>query len=367
MKSFYLLLIAFVVAVGCTEDKARNLEHPLVNIEGQQKSIHWFDIAGMKCRDGSPTGIGYRVGNPKKLAIYINGGGACFNEPTCAGNPSSFTESDWTDLSAAYSNAGIFDASNPKNPLRDYSMVFIPYCTGDVHSGTKEVGIPLGMASDTQQYVGAFNFIKAMNFIQPYFEDRKVEEVVLFGLSAGGYGVYVNFLEVTKRFPNAKITVINDSGPLFSDAQAFPGCLQLGFSLVFGLPLPDDLTDCCGTPALGLTNVYEYSSKRFPKANFGFISSYEDATSRFFLSFGYNNCSGAPGNQLPADVFKSALIDLREDILKPKSTWSTYYINGDTHTLLASNDLFYERDTAGMYLYEWVDKLIKGQRMHVTE
>ena len=35
MKSFYLLLIAFVVAVGCTEDKARNLEHPLVNIEGQ--------------------------------------------------------------------------------------------------------------------------------------------------------------------------------------------------------------------------------------------------------------------------------------------------------------------------------------------
>jgi hypothetical protein len=34
-----------------------------------------------------------------------------------------------------------------------------------------------------------------------------------------------DFLEVTKRFPNAKITVTNDSGPLFSDAQAFPSVL----------------------------------------------------------------------------------------------------------------------------------------------
>ena len=135
-------------------------------------------------------------------------------------------------------------------------------------------------------------------------------------IDAGGYGVYVNFLEVFKRFPNAKITVINDSGPLFNDDQAFPICLQFGFSVIFGLPLPTDLVECCGTPDIGLSNVYEYSSKNFPKANYGFMSSYNDATSRFFLSFGYNNCSGAPGNQLPADVFKNALINLREDILK---------------------------------------------------
>ena len=83
--------------------------------------------------------------------------------------------------------------------------------------------------------------------------------------------------------------------------------------------------------------------------------------------FGYNNCQGAPGNQLPADVFRSGLVSLRENILKPKSTWSTFYINGESHTMLASNQLFYERRVQGMYLYEWVDKLIKGQHMHVTE
>lgn len=365
MRHRIFIFLFALLFIACKEEQTE-FTHPFIALETDSIKQHWFDIAGMICRDGSPTGIGYRVGNPKKLAIYINGGGACFNDLTCGSNPKSFNSADWNDLSIAYSDKGIFDASNPKNPLKDYSFVFVPYCTGDVHSGTKKDGIALGVP-DTQRYVGAENFIKTMDFITPYFNYKKVEEVVLFGLSAGGYGVYINFLEVFKRFPNAKLTVINDSGPLFSDAQAFPSCLQLGFQFVFGIPTPEDLTTCCGTPELGLANVYQYSGNKYPNANFGFISSYEDNVSRFFLSFGYNNCSGAPGNQLPADLFKNALIDLREDILKPKSTWSTYFINGTTHTLLADNDIFYNRNTSGMYLYEWVDKLIKGERMHVTE
>ncbi len=360
-----LFLFIVVFCFACEKEKAI-LEHPFVELESNAKSFHWYDLDGMYCRDGSPTGIGYRVGNPKKLAIYVNGGGACFNVETCAGNPKSFNVNDWNGLTSEFGNRGIFDVNNSKNPLKDYSFVFIPYCTGDVHSGTRSSGIALGVP-ERQKFVGSFNFKKAMNFIEPYYEYNDVEEIVLFGLSAGGYGVYVNFLEVSKRYPKAKITVINDSGPLFSDPQAFPQCLQLAFTLVYGLPLPQDLLNCCNQPGLGLANVYQYSGKKFPKTNYGFISSYEDATSRFFLSFGYDNCAGAPGNQLPADVFRQGIVNLREDVLKPKSTWSTYYIEGQTHTLLADNDIFYNRNASGMYLYEWVDRLMKGERMHVTE
>ncbi len=367
-----LIFLSIVVAISCskenyvTQSNSRTFNHPFVSIENNILSTHWYEINGMICRDGSPTGIGYRVGSPKKLAIYINGGGACFNNETCGSNPKSFSETDWNALTTEYSNRGIFDASNPKNPLKDFSFVFIPYCTGDVHSGTKASGFALGV-SDTQRYVGATNFIKVMDFIYPYFDNKGVEEILLFGMSAGGYGVYVNFLEITKRFPKAKITVINDSGPLFSDAQAFPICLQLGFTFVFGLPIPKDLLFCCGTPNIGLSNVYPYSSRKYPNANFGFMSSYEDEISRFFLSFGYNNCTGAPGNQLPANVFRNGLINLREQVLKPKSTWSTYYINGTTHTLLGSNELFYNKKAGGIYLYEWVDKVMKGEKLHISE
>ncbi len=366
MKNKILYIFSILLIFGCKTENIIQFSHPFQSVESINQSDNWYDIPGMICRDGSPTGIGYRVGNPKKLAIYINGGGACFNEPTCAGNPKSFNSTDMQDLLTENGSKGIFDANNSKNPLKDFSFVFVPYCTGDVHSGTKDVGFALGVA-DTQRYVGSKNFIKTMDFIQPYFDNKKVEEVVLFGLSAGGFGVYLNFLEVFKRFPNAKITIINDSGPVFYDDQAFPICLQVGFSAVFGLPVPDDLVECCGTPEIGLSNVYEYSSKYYPNANYGFMSSYSDATSRFFLSFGYNGCTGAPGNQLPEAEFKNALINLREDIIKPKSTWSTYFINGDSHTLLRFDDIFYNRNIGGMYLYEWVDKLMKGERMHITE
>lgn len=365
MKKFILYFIA-IGFLFTTCKKEEKFSHPFQTFENDYKQAHWVDIKGMICRDSSPTGIGVRLANKKKLAIYINGGGACFNAETCNSNPFSFTQTDWENLQFSYGQPGIFNSEDDRNPLKDFSLIFIPYCTGDVHSGTLLNGKALDLATP-QRYVGAINFKKAMAFIEPYFKHEEVDEIVLFGLSAGGYGVYINFLEVAKRFPGVKITVINDSGPLFSDANAFSPCLQIGFKLIFGLPLPSDLLGCCGNPALGLTNVYEYSSKKFPDANFGFISAYEDATSRFFLSFGYNNCQGAPGNQIPADVFHQALIDLREDVLKPKSNWSSFMINGTTHTLLVSDYLYYEKKVGDMYLYEWVDKLMKGEKMHISE
>ena len=367
MRRQHILWCLFsLLLITCKKEEKDTFDHPFLNFENGYKQTHWVDVPGMICRDSSPTGVGVRMANTKKLAIYINGGGACFNAETCAGNPFKFTESDWTDLQNNFGSPGIFNPDDDRNPLKDFSLVFIPYCTGDVHSGTllngKAIDVP-----GKQRYVGAINFQKAMDFIEPYFQHEGVDEIVLFGLSAGGYGVYINFLEVIKRFPGVKITVINDSGPLFSDAQAFSPCLQAGFTLVFGLPLPKDLLGCCGNPALGLANVYEYSGTKYPDANFGFISSYEDATSRFFLSFGYDNCQGAPGNQLPADVFRNALINLTNDVIKPKSTWSTFFINGTSHTMLADDELFYNKEVNGMYLYEWVDKLMKGERLHVSE
>jgi len=363
MKKIVPLFLSIIILTGCSVEKV--FQNPLADIQDDQKGVYWFDVNGMTCRDGSPTGIGYRVGSPKKVAIYINGGGACFNAETCSSNPKSFNQNDWTSLVMDRGNNGIFDVNNPLNPLKDFSFVFVPYCTGDVHSGTRTTGFALN-DPDTQRYVGFYNFQKALNFIQPYFDRNKVEEVVLFGLSAGGYGVYVNCLEVAKRFPNAKITVINDSGPVFSD-DLFPICLQLGFTGVFGLPAPPDILTCCGSPQIGISNIYPYTSKKYPDINYGFTSSYADNTTRFFLSFGQNFCTGIPGNQLPADLFRNSLIDLRENVLKPRSIWSTYYINGDTHTMLADNELFYNRNFSGMYLYEWVDKLMKGERMHISE
>ena len=39
---------------------------------------------------------------------------------------------------------GIFNLEHPDNPFAAYDMVVIPYCTGDVHLGTRADEIHLG-------------------------------------------------------------------------------------------------------------------------------------------------------------------------------------------------------------------------------
>ena len=62
-------------------------------------------------------------------------------------------QSEPTTTPTAFSN-GIFDFADARNPLADYSFVFAPYCTGDVHLGTAahEYGPEL-----TVQHKGAIN------------------------------------------------------------------------------------------------------------------------------------------------------------------------------------------------------------------
>lgn len=365
-RPFRGLAAVAVIVTFCTScfDGNPIFAPPLGGSEVQVAQWKWYDIDGSICRDGSPTGIGLRVDNPKKLAIYLNGGGACFNDLTCAVNPDSFNEENFEDL-VANNQRGMFDLERDENPIKGWSTLFIPYCTGDVHMGTRYLGTALGV-EEKQAYVGAHNFQKALNFVKPYFDAQGIDEILLFGISAGGYGVYNNFIKVKNAFPNAKLTVINDSGPLFNDDQAFAPCLQLGFLAIFGVQIPQGIISV-DVFSDWLTLIYEYSSNRYPDTNFGFISSLEDNVSRYFLSFGYNNCSGAPDNQIPADKFSDALLHLRDSYLIPRTRWSTFYINGTSHGMFDKDELTYELEVDGKYLYEWVEQVLAGDIVHLQE
>src|SRR5689334_21969024 len=44
----------------------------------------WFDIPGAVCGYGQQTGIGVSVGTGSEVMIYLEGGGLCWDEVTCA-------------------------------------------------------------------------------------------------------------------------------------------------------------------------------------------------------------------------------------------------------------------------------------------
>ena len=60
-----------------------------------------------------------KYGDPKKLMVYHDQGGACFNALTCIGAAS-------TAKPPQPSNTGLF-SNDPRNPANNFTIVFIPY------------------------------------------------------------------------------------------------------------------------------------------------------------------------------------------------------------------------------------------------
>jgi hypothetical protein len=78
--------------------------------------------------------------------IFLEGDGACFNGTTCnLETPSSFTATDFNGtFESAEGNQGIFNRSDAANPVSDWSHVYVPYCTGDIHAGNNVTSADAG-------------------------------------------------------------------------------------------------------------------------------------------------------------------------------------------------------------------------------
>ena len=69
-----------------------------------------------------------------KVLIHFQGGGACWDSNTCSVDEPTFLEAV-SPLSDDYYPFGIFDREHPANPVADYNMIVVSYCTGDLHTG----------------------------------------------------------------------------------------------------------------------------------------------------------------------------------------------------------------------------------------
>ena len=91
----------------------------------------WVALLGTKCMNGDETGVWLNTGgDASELGIYLHGGGACFNLETCDAVAH-------TAKPAAPADGGIWDTKRSDNPFQNYSWIVVPYCTGDVHIGTR--------------------------------------------------------------------------------------------------------------------------------------------------------------------------------------------------------------------------------------
>jgi hypothetical protein len=305
----------------------------------------WVPFPDSACSDGSPTGIGVNPGSDD-LVIFMDGGGACANALTCFGVPAlnipptatlgPFGEAQFQGRLAQLPGS-IFDRSLPGNPFADATLVFFPYCTGDVHGGNKVVPYTSDPGG-TVHHVGHLNVLAYLKRIAATYPSPR--RIVVSGSSAGGFGALVNYEAIRAYYPAAQGFLIDDSGPPL-ESNGGP-LIQAGFH-VWGIT--DVLDPLCGGPGICENNLSRGLAAllaRHPADRMSLLSWSDDPTiSRFYVI-----------TTFPADLLK-----LTTDVIDPSPNGRAFIVSGSSHTVLGSPGTVSQN---GVSLLSWLGEQVGG-------
>ena len=174
------------------------------------------------------------------------------------------------------------------------NFVWVPYCTGDMHSGDTIANFPNPDGGSTYFYGGRDMDIFLARLV-PTFSG--VTRIWLIGDSAGGFGTYLTFDRIERAF-GVGIDIIDDSGPpLVSDG----GTDNAHLFGVWGSLLPD-----AGFTSLRQVLDYDLGVQQSfsPPGEFGFLSFLEDKT--IGPDFNYDPVTEYPGLM---EAFSASLPD----------------------------------------------------------
>jgi hypothetical protein len=310
-------------------------------IQVPDSSWTWVDFPDSTCDDGSPTGLGVSFTGSPNLAIVLGLGGLCWDATTC-----------WVQNTAVHGPFGptqfanavgffagsILDRTVPGNPLADWNLVTVPYCTGDVHAGNNVMMYDTGSAVHEHRHAGYANLLAFLRRLRPTFPNAS--KVVLAGISSGGFGTLFDFATVRARWPSAQAYLLDDSGPLIPSATFDDTFIASWFSS-WRLDLVTD--PLCGLACRDdLSLIFPALAALYPNDRMALVSSLQDAPVRNVF-------------QLGPDQFEDAMLTLAVDRLEPTANFRYYLVPGQTHAQLA-NPAGVSVD--GVPLLTWITRLV---------
>jgi hypothetical protein len=310
----------------------------------------WVDFPESRCMNDTPTGIGVNLSpDSRRVLIYLEGGGACFNGFTCAtvAHQNGFNATTMQQTASQYGSLGVFDRGDADNPFRDWNYVFVPYCSGDIHAGLNEQGM------GGRVMVGYRNIGLYLERLSPTFPDAEV--VMLTGSSAGGFGAAYNYDRVAQAFGGRRVVLLDDSGPMMSDTYLTP-CLQQLVRDAWRLDdtLPADCTDCRQPGGGGLVNLATHLATKYPDRRKGLITSNRDGVIRTFFGFGYPDCTNT--TPMPEPTFAAGVDELVTQILAPYDSFRAFVIDSGVHVWLL--DPLGGTTSAGTRLADWIETML---------
>jgi len=241
MRWWLLLLIAACGGNSSTPGDGTGGDVP---IEAPAETWTWIPIDGTQCGNGAPTGIGVNLTTRSdRVMIFLQGGGACWDANTCfvlkssVNIESGYNQQSFTTEIGQIGSAWVWQR-NSNNPFEDASWIYVPYCTGDLHDGTRVASYDLNGTPKTVAHVGSNNLDKILARVHATRPDADV--IWLGGLSAGAYGVGFNLAKTRAVWPGAQVHGLADSSPLVTVESTRWQAMQTQWAMRF----PTACTTC---------------------------------------------------------------------------------------------------------------------------
>lgn len=164
-------------------------------------------VENASCGRGDPYRIFIRKGDPKKVAFALQGGGACWNYSTCMGM---IPLTNLRPIEKMKYDEGFYSKDPNVSAISNYTIVFFPYCSGDVHLANHKTNYDGEMVF----HMGRANVEKSLDLIfnRKLLALDEIDQLVVFGHSAGALGS-LGHLPTFDRYlsDQTKKVVISDS------------------------------------------------------------------------------------------------------------------------------------------------------------
>lgn len=290
------------------------------------------------CAFGQPYQFFARSADPTRLLIYFQGGGACWNAATCTAD-GPFDSSVMSVMDEIGTYEGIFDFTHPDNPVADHSVVVVPYCTADVHTGAASV--PFNGAE--VQFNGYANAAAALSWAYETFP--AAEQVVVTGSSAGAYGAAHHATAIFDQYPAADQVLLGDAG-IGVTSPGWEGLITWGTYTT----VPDDPAFATIAEDPNFTSgLYTRTAALHPSARLAQFTTYADGVQINFFAFQGGNFFGWIGGM------RDSLDALGDDL----PAFRSYIAWGDEHVILPRPS-FYTTQVNGVRFRDWFAGLLAG-------
>ncbi len=296
------------------------------------------------CSRGTPFRFFVMGGDPKKIVIDFRGGGACWSAATCSVadaifDPEAPTEQDVKTGLANGDFGGIYRLDKPENPVKGWTLVHIPYCTGDIHWGDAVVDYTPTLQINHKGFVNAS---AALGWVYAHYHP---EQILVTGCSAGAYGAIGHSVYVAQHYPKATVRVLADSGCGIVTADFFKNSFPKWNAQIPQIPglAGKDIT------TLTIDDLYTAIAADFPNVRFAEQTSAYDKDQTFY----YQAMGGTATDWSQLMLQSLANISAKADNYR-------YYLSPGPLHCLHPYDSFYTRKSEGTAYTDWLTNFITG-------